>query len=70
MIKFILHGGVTSPRTEKNKEYFQRVIQEWWKKVLIFPFAQKDRNYDLQFEVDKKKFEEYNLDMQLVCIRE
>lgn len=70
MIKFILHWGVTSPRTEKNKEYFQRVIQEWWKKVLIFPFAQKDRNYDLQFEVDKKKFEEHNLDMQLVCIRE
>lgn len=69
MIKFILHGGVTSPRTEKNKEYFQRVIQEWWKKVLIFPFAQKDRNYDLQFEVDKKKFEEHNLDMQLDIVQ-
>jgi hypothetical protein len=67
MIKFLLHWWVTSPRTEKNKNFFQHIVKEWGNKILIFPFAQKNRDYDLQFEKDSKKFIDYNLDIDIEC---
>lgn len=67
-MKFILHGWVTSPRTEKNKKFFQHVVKEWGNKILIFPFAQKNRNYDLQFELDSQKFIDHNPDVNIECV--
>lgn len=67
MTKFFLHWWVTSPRTEKNKKFFQEVVRAGWNRVLIFPFAQKDRNYDLQFEVDSQKFIDHNPDIDIEC---
>ena len=68
MIKFLLHGWVTSPRTEKNKQFFQKVVKEGWNKILIFPFAQKNRDYDLQFEIDSQKFIDHNPDVDIECV--
>lgn len=56
---------MTSPRTEKNKKFFQHVVKEGGNKVLIFPFAQKNRDYDLQFELDSQKFIDNNPDKNL-----
>ena len=67
MIKFFLHGWATSSRTEKNKIFFQEVVNIGWNRVLIFPFAQKDRNYDLQFEIDSQKFIDNNPDADIEC---
>lgn len=66
-MKLFLHGWVTSPRTEKNKKFFQEVMKAWWNKILIFPFAQKDKNYQLQFEIDSQKFIEHNSDVDIEC---
>jgi hypothetical protein len=79
-MKFFLHGGVTNPRTEKNKNFFQEIVkaggnkvlifpfaQKDRDKVLIFPFAQKDRDYDLQFEIDSQKFIDNNPDVDIEC---
>jgi len=35
---------------------------------LIFPFAQKNRNYDLQFELDSQKFIDHNPDVDIECV--
>jgi len=59
---------MTSPRTEKNKKFFQHVVKEWGNKILIFPFAQKNRNYDLQFELDSQKFIDHNPDVDIECV--
>ncbi|HRX63807.1 MAG TPA: Type 1 glutamine amidotransferase-like domain-containing protein [Candidatus Absconditabacterales bacterium] len=67
-MKFLLHGGMTSPRTEKNKKFFQHVVKEGGNKILIFPFAQKNRNYDLQFELDSQKFIDHNPDVDIECV--
>jgi hypothetical protein len=56
MIKFFLHWWVTSPRTEKNKKFFQEIVKSGWNKILIFPFAHKKREYEGQFESYSKKF--------------
>jgi len=66
-MKFFLHGWVTSPRTDNNKKFFQEIVKTWWNKVLIFPFAQKDRDYDLQFEIDSQKFIDNNPDVDVEC---
>jgi hypothetical protein len=66
-MKLFLHWGVTSPRTEKNKKFFQHVVREGWNKILIFPFAQKDRDYQLQFELDSQKFIDHNPDVDIEC---
>ncbi len=66
-MKLFLHGGVTSPRTEKNKKFFQEVVKAGGNKILIFPFAQKNRDYKLQFEVDSQKFIEHNSDIDIEC---
>jgi hypothetical protein len=34
---------------------------------LIFPFAQKDRDYQLQFELDSQKFIDHNPDVDIEC---
>ena len=67
-MKLFLHGGVTSPRTEKNKKFFQEVVKIGGNKILIFPFAQKDKNYQLQFEVDSQKFIDHNPDVDIECV--
>ncbi|HKL44554.1 MAG TPA: Type 1 glutamine amidotransferase-like domain-containing protein, partial [Candidatus Absconditabacterales bacterium] len=53
--------------TEKNKKFFQHVVKEGGNKVLIFPFAQKNRDYDLQFELDSQKFIDNNPDLDIEC---
>jgi len=58
---------MTSPRTEKNKKFFQHVVKEGWNRILIFPFAQKNRDYDLQFELDSQKFIDNNPDVDIEC---
>jgi len=58
---------MTSPRTEKNKKFFQEVVKVGGNKVLIFPFAQKNRDYDLQFELDSQKFIDNNPDVDIEC---
>gem|GEM_PF-3836369 len=35
---------------------------------MIFPFAQKNRNYDLQFELDSQKFIDHNPDVDIECV--
>ncbi len=66
-MKLFLHGWATSPRTEKNKKFFQEVVKVWWNKILIFPFAQKNRDYDLQFELDSQKFIDHNPHVDIEC---
>lgn len=68
MTKFLLHGWLTSPRTEKNKKFFQEIVKSWWNKILIFPFAQKNRDYQLQFELDSQKFIDHNKDIDIECV--
>jgi hypothetical protein len=34
---------------------------------LIFPFAQKNRDYQFQFEVDSLKFIDYNPEVDIEC---
>lgn len=66
MIKFFLHGWVTSPKTEKNKKFFQETVNQVnGNKILIVPFSQKNREYENQYEVDKSKFEYHNPDKEL-----
>lgn len=67
-MKLFLHGWLTSLRTEKNKKFFQEVVKFWWNKILIFPFAQKDKNYELQFELDSQKFIDHNTDIDIECV--
>jgi len=67
MIKFFLHWWVTSPRTEKNKKFFQEIVKSGWNKILIFPFAHKKREYEGQFESDSKKFIEHNSNLDIEC---
>lgn len=64
---FILHWGITSPYTTANKNFFQKIVDLWWSNILIFPFAQSNHDYDLQFEVDQKKFIDHNLDISIQC---
>ena len=67
-MKLFLHGWVTSPRTEKNKKFFQEVVKAGGNKILIFPFAQNDKKYDLQFDVDSQKFIDHNPDADIECV--
>ena len=56
---------MTSPRTDKNKKFFQEVVKAGGNKILIFAFAQKNRDYHLQFDIDKQKFIDNNPDVEL-----
>ncbi len=60
---------MTSPRTEKNRKYFQRIVKGGGSKLLIFPFAQSKEKWNESFEWDKKKFEDHNPDVQLEIIQ-
>lgn len=60
MIKFLLHWWRTTPKTEKNKIFFQKAVELWGSNILIFPFSQKNKDYLKQFEEDKQKFIDNN----------
>lgn len=61
-MKFLLHWWYTSADSESNKRFFQDIVRIGGSKILHFPFAQKNKEYQLQYDLDIKKFKTYNPD--------
>jgi len=59
MTKFILHGGATSTRSEKNSRFFREIVKGFDKrvKILLVYFSRDKFEWDILQKKDKETFQ-------------